>query len=186
MRPDWYVMTAAFSPVVPDERDTLDFGTACKPGRPRPNDRISRVRRIYSLRHEANALRRVNERRCDFSLSSAGPGPVLIDSAPGKYRAKAILHAGGVVTNLWKRRETRLMDDKVSGGRWERICVSTSVEVSGDASDAVTVHTIGEFLNSDAISLVLAWNDLKDHAIGTLAMLGMLSLILVDTTAGRT
>ena len=104
--------------------------TVCNAGRPRLKDRRRRVRRIYSLLQDASALTRVKARRCDRSkpfTCIAAVAILCVNSDPGKYRAKAIRQAGGVVTSLWKRRETRLMEDSVSGGRCERMCVSTSV-----------------------------------------------------------
>ena len=107
-------------------RDALDREMVSIAGRPRPSERSNLVRRMYSLLQEDRADRRVNDLRCAWSMSDpvsrAGfPGPICNASAPGKYLANAILHAGGVVTSLWKRWDTRLIEDKVSGGRWERI-----------------------------------------------------------------
>ena len=92
-------------------------------GLPRVSERRSRVRRIYSLLQEASALTRVNERREDLCISSSeeAEGNKPVDSAPGKNRAKAILHAGGAVTSRWKRVLTKLIKDSDSGGRWERM-----------------------------------------------------------------
>ena len=78
--------------------------TACKAGLPRASDRRSLVRRMYSLLHDANALKRVKALRFDVSTSvldtCVAGGVMNIDSAPGKKRAKAIRQAGGVVTSL--------------------------------------------------------------------------------------
>ena len=66
---------------------------------------------MYSLLHEANAVRRVKDRFSDFlsgdglslepSFLTAGYLIVIASaSEPGKYLEKAILHACGVVTKL--------------------------------------------------------------------------------------
>jgi hypothetical protein len=49
--------------------------------------------------------------------------------SPGKYLENAILHACGLVISLWKRRDTRLIAESVSGSRFESICVRTSANV---------------------------------------------------------
>jgi len=85
---------------------------------------------MYSLRQEARALTRVKARRWDFCVSFSGVvgGSNTVDSAPGKKRANAILHAGGVVTSRWKRLLTKLIKESDSGGKWDRMCVSTSAD----------------------------------------------------------
>ena len=113
-------MTAAAAP--PACREALEREIASIAGRPRPRERSSRVLRMYSDLHDARADNLVKLLRCARSTSELGscmalalPSPSA--SAPGKYLAKAMRHAGGVVTSLWKRREIRLMDDNVSGGK---------------------------------------------------------------------
>ena len=67
-------------PVLPElDRGFVGPTLSCMlAGLPRPNDRISLVRRMYSLRHDANAVSRVNNRRSERSKSeSVSEGPPL-------------------------------------------------------------------------------------------------------------
>ena len=80
------------------------------------------MRKIYSLRHEARAVSRVKRRLSARSVSFSSESSELLSevfsaSAPGKKREKAILHAWGVVTNWWKRRDTSETSDREAGGR---------------------------------------------------------------------
>ena len=90
----------------------------------------------------------------------------VVESLPGKYLANAILQAGGVVTSLWNRRETRLIEDNVSGGRCERIWVRTSTSLSVLGQELVPLrHTIWKLVDGHISRLCIGY-DLKDHSIG--------------------
>src|SRR2546423_788227 len=104
--PELYVTTAVDCALpaclLPDDRP---IGWSCA-GLPLPSDLSKRVRRMYSLRQEAKALRRANDRLAESWISCPSmqlprtPTRPSSSSAPGKYRAKAILQACGVVTKL--------------------------------------------------------------------------------------
>ena len=91
-------------------------------GLPRDIDRRSRVRRMYSLRHDASAVSRVNNRLSERKLSLSSESSDVVSSiikasAPGKKREKAILQACGVVTSWWNRLETSDTSDNDEGDR---------------------------------------------------------------------
>lgn len=100
-------------------------------GFPRSSDRRSLVRRMYSLRHEASDVRRVNARRSDRTTRSSDSSSKSFSSAsmesdPKKRRAKALRHACGVVTSSWKRRETEATAARSLGARCASACVKSS------------------------------------------------------------
>ena len=98
----------------------LGEAIACT-GLPRASERRSRVRMMYSLRHEARAVRRVKARRSDrttawVSLLSSSKR-MLIESGPGKKWANALRHACGPVTKSWNRFDTNETEVKSVGAK---------------------------------------------------------------------
>ena len=99
-------------------------------GFPRSRERKSLVLRMYSLRHEARGVRRVNKRRSERTTASDSSSESLssasMESDPRKSLAKALRQACGVVTSSWKRLDTAATAAKSLGARCARAWVKIS------------------------------------------------------------